>query len=91
MKFYPLALGEIEDNLKVCQTRLKIAGAWRKIENVHAMLNLKIGRLDDLIGKLTGILIKLLLRKDCQQFCLCPPLETPISFLLATLLIILLC
>ncbi|MBS4166064.1 hypothetical protein NEOC65_001142 [Neochlamydia sp. AcF65] len=90
MKFYPLALGEIEDNLKVCQTRLKIAGAWRKIENVHAMLNLKIGRLDDLIGKLTGILIKLLLRKNCQQFFY-TLLETLISFLLATLLMILLC
>jgi hypothetical protein len=43
----PIGSGEIESSHRhVVQKRLKIAGAWWKIENANAMLNLRTGRLN---------------------------------------------
>ncbi len=43
----PIGSGEIESSHRhVVQKRLKIAGAWWKIENANAMVNLRIGRLN---------------------------------------------
>jgi hypothetical protein len=46
-KGLPIGSGEIESSHRhVVQKRLKISGAWWKIENANAMLNLRIGRLN---------------------------------------------
>ncbi len=43
----PIGSGEIESSHRhVVQKRLKIAGAWWKIENANAMVNLRTGRLN---------------------------------------------
>lgn len=43
----PIGSGEIESSHRhVVQKRLKIAGAWWKVENANAMLNLRMGRLN---------------------------------------------
>lgn len=43
----PIGSGEIESSHRhVVQKRLKIAGAWWKVENANAILNLRMGRLN---------------------------------------------
>jgi hypothetical protein len=47
-KGLPIGSGEIESSHRhVIQKRLKIAGAWWKEENANAMINLRIGRLNN--------------------------------------------
>jgi hypothetical protein len=47
MKELPIGSGEIESSHRhVVQKRLKIAGAWWKVENANAVLNLRMARLN---------------------------------------------
>jgi hypothetical protein len=47
-KGLPIGSGEIESSHRhVIQKRLKIAGAWWRVENANAMISLRIGRLNN--------------------------------------------